>query len=104
MGFDQANPAPEHSPAGCGQECPRSYSRQGLSSVRRRIAALPKRARKANGPGSAAVLGRINTMTDLAPVSIRQIRRPNIHLLGAGKNARAPIARWCAWSGSRFAG
>ncbi|MDH7502191.1 MAG: hypothetical protein QHJ82_05675 [Verrucomicrobiota bacterium] len=55
------------------------------------IAALLQRVGKSNNAGSAAVLGRINTKTDLAPVSIRQIRCPNIHRLGAGKNARAPI-------------
>ncbi len=40
--------------------------------------------------GSAAVPGRINPMTDRAPASITQTRRPIIHRLGAGKNARAP--------------
>ncbi len=71
--FDYANPASDHSPAGGGQEWPRSCTRW-------------KRQRL----GSAAVLGRINTTTDPAPVSITQILRPTIHRLGAGKNARAP--------------
>ncbi len=50
----------------------------------------PARAGKSNGVGSAAVPGRINPMTDRAPVSITQTRRPIFDRLGAGKNARAP--------------
>ncbi|NLH72084.1 MAG: hypothetical protein GX456_03405, partial [Verrucomicrobia bacterium] len=46
--FNHANPAPERSPVGCGEESPRSYRRVG----------------NRNGVGSAAVPGRINTMTD----------------------------------------
>ncbi|NLH72089.1 MAG: hypothetical protein GX456_03430 [Verrucomicrobia bacterium] len=37
--FNHANQSPEHPPAGCGQECPRSYRRVGGN----------------NGVGSAAV-------------------------------------------------
>ncbi|NLH73110.1 MAG: hypothetical protein GX456_08670 [Verrucomicrobia bacterium] len=76
--FVHANPTPELSPAGGGQECPRSRSD----------------SEKPNGPGSAAVPGRINPTTDLAPVWFTQIRRQNFHRLGAGKNARAPAAGW----------
>ncbi|NLH71725.1 MAG: hypothetical protein GX456_01570, partial [Verrucomicrobia bacterium] len=75
--FNQANPTPERSPVWCGEESPRSCS------------ALEK----ATAVGSAAVPGRINPTTDLIPVSFTQIRRPNVHRLGAGKNARAPTAR-----------
>jgi len=46
--FDHTNPAPEHSPAGGGQECPRSR----------------QRVRTNTGVGSAAVPGRINPTTD----------------------------------------
>jgi len=42
-------------------------------------ARAPARGGKSNGVGSAAVPGRINTMTDLAAVSIKQIRQPSIH-------------------------
>ncbi|MGC8990365.1 MAG: hypothetical protein ACP5MD_09610, partial [Verrucomicrobiia bacterium] len=61
---------------------------------RARMPALPQRAGNSNGPGSAAVPGRINQTTDRARASIMRIRRPNIHGLGAGKNARAPTSRW----------
>ncbi|NLH71834.1 MAG: hypothetical protein GX456_02125 [Verrucomicrobia bacterium] len=53
----------------------------------------PARGGKGNAPGSAAVPGRINRMTDRAPASITQIRRPNIHRLGAAKNRGAPTGR-----------
>ncbi len=62
--------------------------------VRRRIAALPQGAGNRNDAGSAAVPGRINPMTDRAPASITQIRRPIFHRLGAAKNRRAPTGRW----------
>ncbi|NLH72333.1 MAG: hypothetical protein GX456_04700, partial [Verrucomicrobia bacterium] len=48
-------------------------------------ARAPARAGKGNGVGSAAVPGRINLTTDRTPASITQIRRPNVHGLGAGK-------------------
>jgi len=73
--FDPANRATEHTPAGCGEESPRSYRGVG----------------NRNGVGSAAVLGRINPMTGRAPASITQIRRPIFDRLGAAKNRRAPI-------------
>ncbi|NLH73929.1 MAG: hypothetical protein GX456_12815 [Verrucomicrobia bacterium] len=38
----------------------------------------PPRARKSNGLGSAAVLGRINPTTDLALVSVTQIGPPTL--------------------------
>ncbi|NLH72315.1 MAG: hypothetical protein GX456_04610, partial [Verrucomicrobia bacterium] len=57
---------------------------------RARMPALLHAVEEATAPGSAAVPGRINPMTDRAPVSIRQIRRPIFDRLGAGKNARAP--------------
>ncbi|MGC8990947.1 MAG: hypothetical protein ACP5MD_12575, partial [Verrucomicrobiia bacterium] len=41
--------------------------------------------------GSAAVPGRIKSATDRTRVSITQIRRRNIHRLGAAKNGRAPV-------------
>ncbi|NLH72405.1 MAG: hypothetical protein GX456_05065 [Verrucomicrobia bacterium] len=50
----------------------------------------PARGGKINGPGSAAVLGRINPMADRAPVSIKQILGPSLDRLGAAKNRRAP--------------
>ncbi|NLH74060.1 MAG: hypothetical protein GX456_13470 [Verrucomicrobia bacterium] len=56
--------------------------------------ALRQGAGKGNGAGSAAVPGRIDTTTDLAPVSITQIRRPIIDRLVAAKNGRAPAGRW----------
>ncbi|MDH7502494.1 MAG: hypothetical protein QHJ82_07250, partial [Verrucomicrobiota bacterium] len=66
------------------KSCGRSFT----GWVRRRIAALPQRVGKSNRVRSAAVLGRINPTTDLAPVSITQIRWPIVHLLGAAKNRR----------------
>ncbi len=60
-----------------------------LGAVKNRRA--PARGGKGNGAGSAAVPGRINATTDLAPVSITQIRRPNVDRLAAAKNGRAPI-------------
>jgi len=75
--FIHANPTPEHSPVGCGEESPRSRNALGK----------PKAVR------SAAVPGRINPTPDLTPVSFTQIWRPTVHRLGAGKNARAPAAR-----------
>ncbi|HOK76127.1 MAG TPA: hypothetical protein PLW35_00225 [Verrucomicrobiota bacterium] len=77
-GFDDANPAPEHSPAG----------------VRRRIAALPQSVGESNGAGSAAVSAAIIRRPIGRPVSIIEIRRPKTHRLRAGKNARAPAGRW----------
>ena len=70
--------------------CVRTFTGWG----RARMPALLQRVRKSSGPGSAAVLGRINPTTDLIPVSFTQIRRPNIHRLGAAKNRRAPATRW----------
>ncbi|NLH75269.1 MAG: hypothetical protein GX456_19665 [Verrucomicrobia bacterium] len=52
--FNHVNASPGLSPAGCGEESPRSYRRVGEN----------------NGAGSAAVPGRINPTTDLAPDSI----------------------------------
>jgi len=54
--------------------------------------ALPQRFGKTQRRRSAAVLGRINPMTDPASVSITYTGRPNIDRLGAGKNARTPAA------------
>ncbi|HOK78876.1 MAG TPA: hypothetical protein PLW35_14290, partial [Verrucomicrobiota bacterium] len=65
--------------------------------------ALRQGAGKGNGAGSAAVPGRIDTTTDLAPVSITQIRRPIIDRLGAAKNGRAP-ARAGKGNGARERG
>ncbi|NLH72345.1 MAG: hypothetical protein GX456_04760, partial [Verrucomicrobia bacterium] len=72
--------------------------RPGAAKSRR----TPARAGKRNGAGSAAVPGRINPTTDLAPVSIMQTRRLIFDRLGAGKNARAP-ARAGKGNGARSA-
>ncbi|NLH71556.1 MAG: hypothetical protein GX456_00720 [Verrucomicrobia bacterium] len=63
-----------------------------LIVVRQRFAPAPRGGLRS--PEATTCLspysGRINPTTDSAPVSITQTRRPNIHRLGAGKNARAP--------------
>ncbi|MGC8988758.1 MAG: hypothetical protein ACP5MD_01415 [Verrucomicrobiia bacterium] len=64
----------------------RSVSFKGYNAV------LPEKAHPI--VVSATLPGRINQATDRTRVSITQIRRPNIDRLGAGKNARAPAARW----------
>jgi len=72
--FHPPNRATEHSPVRCGQECPRSCTRW-------------KKQRPSGARPSSAASTRRPT---LCPVSITQIRRPNIHRLGAAKNRRAP--------------
>ncbi|NLH74771.1 MAG: hypothetical protein GX456_17110, partial [Verrucomicrobia bacterium] len=68
-----------------------------------RMPALLHAVEEATAPGSAAVPGRINPMTGRVPVSITQNRRPSVHRLGAGKNARAP-ARGGRSNGARERG
>jgi len=48
-----------------------------------------QRAGQAIAVGSAPVLGRINPTTDVTPVSITQIRHPNLYRSVAAKNGRA---------------
>ncbi|MGC8989352.1 MAG: hypothetical protein ACP5MD_04445, partial [Verrucomicrobiia bacterium] len=51
----------------------------GRKMRRRRIGALLKRVGESNRARSATVPGRIKPRTDLAPVSITQIRWPIVH-------------------------
>ncbi|NLH71990.1 MAG: hypothetical protein GX456_02930 [Verrucomicrobia bacterium] len=72
--FDHANPDPEHSRVGCGQECPRSCTRW---KQQRRWEHGRPRPHRAD-----------DRSYDLFPIT--RIGRPNIHGLGAAKNRRAP--------------
>jgi len=51
-----------------------------------------QRAGQASAVGSAPVLGRINPTADVRPVSIMQIRRPNLYRSVAAKNGRGPAS------------
>jgi len=65
--FDQANLTTEHTPAGGGEESPRSYRRGGGS----------------NGAGSATVPGRIRPMADRTP-RFDQANRTSEHAWAGG--------------------
>ncbi len=86
-GFGHANRTTEHSPAGGGQECPRSCTRW---KKQRRSGARPSPAASTRRP-------------IVRPVSGTQIGRPNIHRLDAAKNRRAP-ARGGKSNGARERG
>jgi len=63
------------------------------NGARKNAAVKDRRGRAArwrsNRVRSAPVLGRIDPTTDVTPVSIMQIRRPNVYRLWAAKNGRA---------------
>jgi len=68
----------------------KSGHRTYTGRLRRRIAALLHAVEKATAPGARPSSAASTRRPTLRPVSIMQMLRPNIHRLGAGKNARAP--------------
>ena len=58
----------------------------------RKMAAVVPARRCEQSRRERAPLGRINPTTDVTPVSITQVRRPDLYRLGAATNGRAPAS------------